>query len=995
MPDERSGDSAPTSPPRETGGDWDRMWAAFHELRLSSAVERQTRLEELARENPELAAELASLLESEPRGEEWDTTGRAGELLDLGAEAFSALLEAARVGEQVGRWQVVGKLGEGGVGSVYRAHRTDGELDQEVALKILRPDALDGPLLQRFARERSILARLDHPHIARIVDAGSTLEGVPYVALELVEGEPIDRWCSRTAASIDERLDLMLQVCSGVAYAHRRLIVHRDLKPTNILVAESGPGGPSAKLLDFGIAKLLEEEDTPGGVTRTQNRMLTPRYASPEQLRGDPITTASDVYSLGVLLYELLTGRSPYGESTSSSMALMRSILETDPPRPSEALAGDASRDAEGRADTGSKAAIETAALRPARRLRGDLDAIVLRCLAKEPDRRYGSVAELADDLRRYRRGLPVLARPDSPGYRVRRFVTRHPLGVTAALAAALLAIGFTTLVFVMALRLDAAAERERGERLAAEQVSQFLIDLFEAADPALRVGPEPKAGDLLERGARELATSGLEADLRSRLAAIVLRAQVNFDQIDDADRTWTDVLEPLAAQASPRTRAEALLARASILERRSEHRRAARLYDEALRLVPLSQDAGAQQIRTLAQLRRATVRVKLGDAKGALRQIERTLDELKERDGEDRRGVPTVQLEALARLAAALSESGEAQRAEPVIRRALDLARSHPGVSELVRTKLLEDLAIVLLHQGRAAEAVPLFEQAIGQFEAILGPDSLRLPLTELGAALVDVGDFDRAEALHRRALDIATRAAGLDSPRRAAELVNLGWMLHNRGELDRAQRLYEESLALNTAGAGADGPALVPVLNNLGLLELDRGHHDAARPHFLRAERIVRAAFGEKHPALGFLWTNQARLEHESGAHDRARDLYDRALALRRTLYPDGHIETGLTLNGLGALLCESGRSDRGEHLLREALAIRQRFAAPDDWRIALSESDLGHCLVESGRFEEGSRLLRNSLPRILAQRGEEDPRAQRALLRVEALAESSPTP
>ncbi|MEM7353653.1 MAG: serine/threonine-protein kinase [Acidobacteriota bacterium] len=423
----------------------------------------------------------------------------------------AAVLNAAAP-EHIGPYRILETLGRGGMGSVYLAERDDEHYRQQVAIKVMR-HGLDHPeILRRLRQERQILAHLDHPNIARLLDGGNTPEGLPYFVMERVEGEPIVDFCDHDRLPLRARLELFLQVCSAVQYAHRNLVVHRDLKPSNILVSEDG----TPKLLDFGIAKLLDPElaDPMFAPTVPGMRLLTPQYASPEQIRGEPANIASDVYSLGVLLYELLTGHRPHHAERRAE--LERRVCEAEPLPPSQVVL---TRNTTGGVEWIPEAVSATREGTPERLRRGlagDLDTIVLEALHKEPARRYASVEHLADDLRRHLAGLPVSARPDSLAYRGRKFIARHRLAVVTAAAVALTIFG---LVLFYTLRLGEqrdAAERaaQRAQQAAqlaqreaakSEQVTGFLTEIFERADPNVAKGDEATVLEVLDQGAAQL----------------------------------------------------------------------------------------------------------------------------------------------------------------------------------------------------------------------------------------------------------------------------------------------------------------------------------------------------------------------------------------------------------------------------------------------------------------------------------------------------------
>lgn len=389
-------------------------------------AERPTFLDSACSGDPELRAEVDSLLRSH------DDAGS----VFLKKPAFDLKSDPIpltnRIGGRAGVYRLIDQIGHGGMGEVYRAERADGQYDKEVAIKFVRAGLDTAAVVQRFRNERQVLASLDHPNIARLLDGGTTEDGIPYLVMELIEGTPIDQYCQARKLTIPERLQLFQQVASAVQYAHQHLVIHRDIKPGNILVTQDGV----PKLLDFGIAKIL---DPAAGSQETMVNPMTPEYASPEQVRGEPITTATDVYSLGVVLYQLLTGSSPYPKNTQSPHEFARAICDLEPQRPSSAILRSQRKAAAGMSGTPAAGRLESSA-KLRRRLRGDLDTIVLRAMHKDPRRRYASVEQFSEDIRRHLEGRPVIARRDSWSYRAGKFATRHKVGV-AATALVLLAI--------------------------------------------------------------------------------------------------------------------------------------------------------------------------------------------------------------------------------------------------------------------------------------------------------------------------------------------------------------------------------------------------------------------------------------------------------------------------------------------------------------------------------------------------------------------------
>ncbi|MBV9958073.1 MAG: serine/threonine protein kinase, partial [Acidobacteria bacterium] len=417
-------------------------------LELDPASRRKFVAEILA---DEVRCEVESLLAAEPDAEKF----LAAPAVALSSSFFlEEDVPDALAGQKIGSYKIVRELGRGGMGAVYLAERDDGKFQQRAAIKLLKRELNTADIRRRFAHERQILSKLEHPNIARLLDAGTTDDGLPFLVMEYVEGVPVDDYCAEKELTLTDRLQLFRTVCEAVAFAHRNLVIHRDLKPSNILVTQEG----TPKLLDFGISKLLTPDfadDSSHTVTRLG--AMTPEYASPEQLRGESVTTATDVYSLGVIFYELLTERRPFETKHHSAQELMQVIFETDPQRPSEALTREGSARTKDQRPKTKEPKIRT------QTLRGDLDNIALKALKKEPERRYSSVEQFSEDIRRHLSDLPVLARPDTLSYRAAKFVNRNKVAVVAGLLIVLSLLGGILATVWQARRAEAS--RLRAER--------------------------------------------------------------------------------------------------------------------------------------------------------------------------------------------------------------------------------------------------------------------------------------------------------------------------------------------------------------------------------------------------------------------------------------------------------------------------------------------------------------------------------------------------
>ena len=568
------------------------------------------------------------------------------------------------VGRRIGPYRTVRLLGRGGMGDVYLAERADGQFEKQVALKLLRTGFHSGDRTQRFRAERQILASFTHPNIARLLDGGVTEAGRPFFAMEHVRGQPIDAYCDAHRLPIRKRLRLFLDVCAAVQYAHRNLIVHRDLKPSNILVTDDG----TVQLLDFGIAKLLDPERMPGTAPQTRTGLLpmTPEYASPEQVRGGAITTASDVYQLGVVLYELLTGQRPHDVRDCSPSEAERIICDERPTRPSTAVT-DASPETAGAGSSPRR-------LRKA--LRGDLDTIVMKALRKEPERRYASAEQLADDLQRYLNDEPVTARADAWTYRTRKFVRRHRWGVATAAGFLVLLLSYTLTVTWQARQIAQERDHAQIEAMKTEHVKAFLIALFGNAWQNVG-GPDSVAvraslDSGVERLRKRLSDQPeIRAEMMSAVAAV-------YQRLGDASAAQPLLEEALATHRSLHQSGEVaslLLELGEAAEQQGATGRAEALYREAL----------------------ATRQARRGDQHIAVAQVRNELAQL---------------LDAMGRDAAAVSLYAEAA---PVYRREM-------GDGHTQTARLLGRLGALYLERGQHANAEPLLREAFEMHERLEG---------------------------------------------------------------------------------------------------------------------------------------------------------------------------------------------------------------------------------------------------------------------------------
>ncbi len=728
-----------------------RRWAAararFEELVELSPKTRAARLAELATADPDLAREVESLLAADAEEErtalERAIAGGAVSAASAIEEERAAADAAALAGLRLGAWRLTERLGTGGMAQVWAAERADGLFEQTVAVKLLKRGMDSEEIVRRFSRERQILGRLEHPAIARITDGGLAPDGRPYLVMERVEGEPITDWCARREAGLAERMRLVADACDAVAAAHRLLVVHRDLKPSNLLVTADG----RIKLLDFGIAKLLAEDDVDHDrLTRHDLRLLTPAYAAPEQILGEPVGTATDVYALGLIAFELATGRRPLARSATSAAELARSVERETVPRPSRLLVESAELgDARWRR-------------RRAKELDGDLDTVILAALRREPERRYASAVALADDLRAWLAGRPIAARREAVGYRGRLFVRRHRLGVAAAALSLLSLVGGLAAALSQARRADRAALAAESEAARAARARDLLASVFEAADPAKAQGKPPTARELLDEGARRA------------------------DRELGADRSLHGEMLDLLA---------------GIYRKLGELEPAERLARRALELRTAAHGADSAEVgRTLQTLGWTLLNEgKMADARIALERSIAILDHAGGSDAESEIAAadarePLVELEfAAAGPPAAL----------PVAEERLEIYRRRLGDDDPRTAIAWNDVGVVQYHLGKLDEAERAYLRSAATVDAKLGANDPRVayPHNNLATLLLRRGEAERAEAEARKALAIRRAALGDRHPDTAQTLGTLAQVLL-RKDLAGAEAAAREALAI-----------------------------------------------------------------------------------------------------------------------------------------------------------------------------------------------------
>jgi len=886
----------------------------------------QQQAEKLAQcADPHMRAALAELLAHDAGS--GGSIDRIGQALGHGGVGIE--------GQHLGPYLIERQLGEGGMGAVFLAARQTAEFTQRVALKLLRSGVYSSAQQKLFQREQRIHARLQHAHIARVFDSGISAAGVPYFAMEFVDGPRITDYCDARRLSVDARLRLFATVCDAVAYAHQNLIVHRDLKPSNILVDANG----EPKLLDFGIAKLLESDTGAPAPTGTAQAMLTPQYAAPEQFGRGTVTTATDVYALGMLLGELLTGKLPARETASITRC----------------------------ADAATAAArgVTLAVLR--RQLHGDLDAIVHKALQTEPPRRYPGAADLAEDVRRFLDGKPIRARPDALAYRARKFVQRHKIGFAASLALAATLIGATAISMYEAAYARREATRATAEAERANAVKQFLLHLFYSSAPATSQRVET-ADDMLARGQQQSSQELASAPaLRAEVLAAIGDIQRRRGKIELAGKTLAEADElartAFAANNPQRLEIEALLARMSISNDRFADGLAA--LDAAL--ASYRSAGGAEHIALAHALEyRGVLQMRLGHYPQAVAQIRDAL-------ALHRRLLPADDVDiddVLSALAEAQGYNGDYAGAIATAGDLVARARGRYGKDHVQLAEAVSLLATPLRQSGRLDEAEAALQEAADiQRRAYAEPQqNLAITLNDLGVTQTMLGKHAAGAVNLSEALAIAQKVYKGDSLMTAIGMDNLGRLRHLQGNFADAEPLVRDALAMMIRIRGKDHPRVAQTEVDLAQSLIELRRFEEAAGLLDTALAVDRARFGDKHESIGSVMTAQARLALRQGNIDVAMALLAQADSQLDAL-PKSHARrTELHLLRAEALLA----ANRGEAALdeaRSALDSAQHAATPLALTLVRAETLLAKAQLARGDPSAAQISAREARARLAA--------------------------
>jgi len=875
--------------------DWqdiERVLAAVMDL---PPHERSAHIVQLCVDRPELRAEVESLLTAHEK---------AASFLEVDTQVDSTTGPSFSLeGRQLGPYRLLAILGLGGMGTVYRAERTDGRFQKQVAIKVV-PAALHSPeLLRRFTSEQQILAALEHPNIARLLDAGVSPEGIPYFVMEYVEGIPVTEYCDGHELSTAERLILFQALCSTVQYAHRHLVVHRDLKPANILVTADGV----PKLLDFGIARIVDPWTACTlEATRSLLNPMTPGYASPEQVKAETITTATDIYSLGVVLYELITGQPPYRIAGRPLDEAIRVVCESEPEKPSALVRR-------------HQAAKKNRQSVP--ELSSDLDAIVAKAMRKDPQQRYASAEELSSDISRSLEGLPVSAHRGTLRYRAGKFVRLHLFGVGVAVAAAVVLLGVAITMAVQAQRIAKERDRANREAEASKRVADFMTNMFRVSDPSEARGNSITAREILDKASKEIET-GLAKD-----------PEVQAHMMDVMGNVYDNLgLYPSAAS---------LFTRSIAIRRRV---------------------LGTRNLDTLATMS------DLGwvlEEQGHYEQAEKLVGETLETRRQLLGPKNPDTLKSMIRLAEILNDEGRYPEAERLTRQALDMLRQVIGPEQPNTLAAMDTLAFAVGEQGRYSEAEKLYRHTLDAGARVLGPEH-QLTLNRMGdvAWVVEQeGRYAEAEKLNRQAMDIERRILGPEHPNTLNTVNNLAETILKQGRYAEAEKLYRETVGIRSRVLGPEHPDTLNSQISLALALTEQGQNAEAEK--LASQTLtIQQRIGPEHPDTVGSMSTLARVLANESRYPEAEKLARKALDLsRRTLGP-GHRQTLASGNDLAAILAHQGQFAEAEKSLRATLETQGRSLGPEHPDTAESTYRLACVAAFKGDANEAFSLLTKAI-------------------------------
>ena len=984
-------------------GQWQKIGIIFEEALKLNEPERTEFLLDACGGDSEILAEVRSLIEAD--------TNIPSVLKGQASDAIDIPPRKNYEGITISNYKIINQIAEGGMGSVFLSERADGHFEQKVALKLIKPGMNSSEIIKRFQFERQILARLQHPNIARLLDGGLTEDNLPYFTMEYVEGDNIDIYCNKNNLSVNERLKLFAKVCNAIQYAHQNLVIHRDLKPSNIIIKKDG----TVKLLDFGIAKVFTEDDSyeQSALTRTGLYVMTPEYASPEQIRGGTITTSTDIYSLGLILYQLITGKKAYEIKTQSPLELEKIICLTEPAKPSSAIRSLQVKDKTSAEKISHEHKVSLDKL--IKTLSGDLDNICLMALRKEPERRYSSAEQFQQDIENYLEGRPVSARQNTIYYRTNKFIIRHKIAVISAFSIFLMAAFLTTIYFI---QLKKERDKAQTEAQKAEEVSKFLTNIFKLSDPYEARGETITARELLDKGAQKIDQElSDQPDIKATMLSLIGGVYSNLGLFDKSEKLLKEALEIRKRfNRNSMEEAKSLRNLGELYTFKGEYTQADSLLTMALNIYKINSSKEDNNFAwILGDL--AWVYKSRGDYIKSEKYYKKSIDILKTNKEKDKEDLLTM----MNNLALELHEEGKYDEAESMFKETLRLQKKiygdkpHPEVSTTTY-----NLAELLRDRGKYNEAEKMFKTSLAMDTKLSGPENPDVAYSLQGLASVYKikGNFNEAQKLFLRVLNMRKKFLGDNHPDVAYAISNLGLLYYAEQKYDSSKKYYEKALLLHKKLNGPDHPSVAICLNKLGFINYKYGNLEKAESQIRHSMKIQESSIGKKNltyasdllilsfiksslkdydsvailnkevvktaeetmgtyksPFMAGCYKGMAELALKEKKYKVADSLYIISLTMYRQIIGEDNISTIDASYDYSKFLIQIDSLNKASDIVNGNLRILRKNLKEDNWEIARGKSLLGEIYLKRKEFPLAENLLLESYSSYKNEFGEND--------------------
>ncbi len=889
-------------------------------------------LEERCSGSPEVKSEVTQLLESIFDSEGWleNPDSYRADLID---SSLGESLAKSRIGDKFGAYAATEIIAQGGMGAVYRGERTDGEFEHTVAIKVIKVGMDTRENIRLFNRERNILAGLNHSGIAKLFDGGVLENGAPYLIMEYVEGTPIDQYCDDHRLTVNERIDLFKDVLEAVRHAHENLIIHRDLKPDNILITEQG----QVKILDFGISKLLDTEELPDDkLNITQARILTPKYAAPEQIRQEAVTTATDLYALGIILHQLLTGCHPYDLKGTSAYKAEQIILDTQPDLPSQQF-----YQSQHKEKTAEKRSSKVTSLYS--NLKGDLDAVLLKAIEKKPENRYRTSGELSADLQKFKNEIPVSARKRTFIYRLNKFVRRNRIALAIAGSFILFLSIFS---FVYTNQIEKERDQAEFQAQKATEIQEFLVNIFRYNNP----NAERYAGKNLT--ARELLQTGLasvENELRYQpetqigIMVSVGEALQNLDELKDAE----DALQRAVEKSRDHYGIDNL--------------RTANIYSS---LAKVKRDAG--EYEESDELIRQAIKINETSADTALKQL----------------------ANKYSILAYNQAYKTDYHTAEELFDYADSLYTAAEALNSVERYNTLSNLAEVKIQLGKYNQALEYNEKALDFYVDLYEGDHINIATTtgKIGKVYHYSGDYTTADKYYRQALEMKLKLLDEKSISVAKTYEDIVVNLRVMGDLSQAEIFALKDLEIMREVYDEDHIKVTPALNNLGLIKTDLEQYEEAEKLLEKVVAIKEDYYEQELPTLAVSIYNLANLYHTTNRYEDAYEMYERVVEIDKKTLGSEHPEIAVDLNKLGDVARDMGAYTKADSIFSEAKTIFMDVYPENHYRVAEHLVSHGRLKLNREKYLQAGKSFELAADIFEENFGEDDSRVKEALMYLE---------